>query len=218
VTTLLDAIRGNGDPDALVATTRELRTRLNAELQRGRDRLLEYNSCRPHLAAALCDRIAAADAEPGLPEYLERLFDTYGIETEPHSRHSQIIRPGDHMLSGDFPGLRAEGIVPQIILWALSRELRQLAAMAAAVASGQPAQAVVTRWRIWPPARKSMLAAALQRLSLTQCHTLLQHCARIDRVSKGQAAGNTWNELLQLALTLAGNQALPDTAVMEQVS
>jgi DNA polymerase-3 subunit delta len=115
-------------------------------------------------------------------------------------------------------GLRAEGIVPQIILWALSRELRQLAAMAAAVASGQPAQAVVARHRIWPPARRSMLAAALQRLSLAQCHTLLQHCARIDRVSKGQAAGNTWNELLQLALTLAGNQALPDTAVMEQVS
>jgi ATP-dependent helicase HepA len=104
------AMRGNGDPDALVATTREQRTQLNAELQRGRDRLLEYNSCRPHLAAVLRERIAAADAEPGLPEYLERLFDTYGIETEPHSRHSHIIRPGDHMQSGDFPGLHAEGM------------------------------------------------------------------------------------------------------------
>jgi len=109
-TALLDAIRRDGDPDALVATTRELRTRLNADLQRGRDRLLEYNSCRPHLAAALRDRIAAADAEPGLPEYLEQLFDTYGIETEPHSRHSLVIRPGDHMQSGDFPGLRPEGM------------------------------------------------------------------------------------------------------------
>jgi ATP-dependent helicase HepA len=107
---LLDALRQEGDPDALVATTRELRTQLNAELQRGRDRLLEYNSCRPHMAAALRDRIAAADAEPGLPEYLERLFDTYGIETEPHSRQSLIIRPGDHMQSGDFPGLRPEGM------------------------------------------------------------------------------------------------------------
>jgi ATP-dependent helicase HepA len=107
---LLGAIRRDGDPDALVTMTRELRTRLNADLQRGRDRLLEYNSCRPHLAAALRDRIAAADAEPGLPEYLEKLFDTYGIETEPHSRHSHIIRPGDHMQSGDFPGLRPEGM------------------------------------------------------------------------------------------------------------
>jgi ATP-dependent helicase HepA len=109
-TDLLAAVRGNGDTDALVVATRDLRRRLNAELQRGRDRLLEYNSCRPHPAAALRDRIAAADAEPGLPQYLERLFDTYGIETEPHSRRSLIIRPGDHMLSGDFPGLRAEGM------------------------------------------------------------------------------------------------------------
>jgi ATP-dependent helicase HepA len=109
-TMLLDAIRQQTDPDALIVTTRALRTQLNADLQRGRDRLLEYNSCRPHLAAALRDRIAAADAEPGLPQYLERLFDIYGIETEPHSRHSLIIRPGDHMLSGDFPGLHPEGM------------------------------------------------------------------------------------------------------------
>jgi DNA polymerase-3 subunit delta len=47
---------------------------------------------------------------------------------------------------------------------------------------------------------------------------LLQQCARVDRISKGQAAGNAWDELVQLTLTLAGNQALPDTAVMERVS
>jgi ATP-dependent helicase HepA len=109
-TALRDAIQQRGDTDTLVATTRELRTQLNAELQRGRDRLLEYNSCRPQLAATLRERIADVDAEPGLPEYLERLFDTYGIDTEPHSTHSHIIRPGDHMQSGDFPGLRAEGM------------------------------------------------------------------------------------------------------------
>ena len=115
-------------------------------------------------------------------------------------------------------GLRAEGLVPQIVLWALSREIRQLAAMAAAVATGQPVQAVITRYRVWPATRKSMLAAVLQRLSATQCNSLLQHCARIDRISKGQAAGNAWDELLHLTFMLAGNQALPDSARMEQVS
>ena len=131
----------------------------------------------------------------------------------------------DSALSGEavrsvriLQGLHAEGIVPQIVLWALSREIRQLAVMAVAVASGQPVQAVMTRYRVWPAARKSMLAAALQRLPAARCNTLLQHCARVDRVSKGQAAGNAWDELLQLTLTLAGNQALPDTARMEQVS
>jgi len=115
-------------------------------------------------------------------------------------------------------GLRAEGIVPQIVIWALSRELRQLTAMAATVASGQPVQAVLSQYRVWPAERKSIVAAALQRLSVARCHALLQHCARVDRVSKGQAAGNAWDELLQLTLNLAGNQTLPDTARIEQVS
>lgn len=115
-------------------------------------------------------------------------------------------------------GLRAEGVVPQIVLWALSREVRQLTAMAAMVASGQPVQAVISRYRIWPSLRQPVVAAALQRLSVTRCHALLQHCARVDRVSKGRAAGNAWDELLQLTLTLAGNQVLPDMARMEQVS
>jgi len=53
---------------------------------------------------------------------------------------------------------------------------------------------------------------------VTQCNALLQHCARVDRISKGQGAGSAWDELLQLTLKLAGNQALPDTARMEQVS
>jgi len=131
----------------------------------------------------------------------------------------------DSALSGEaarsiriLQGLHAEGIVPQIVLWALSREIRQLAAMAAAVASGQPVQAVITRYRVWPATRKTTVAAALQRLPAMRCNTLLQHCARIDRVSKGQAAGNAWDELLQLTLTLAGNLALPDSARMEQIS
>jgi DNA polymerase-3 subunit delta len=131
----------------------------------------------------------------------------------------------DTALSGEatrgvriLQGLRAEGVAPQIVLWALSRELRQLAAMAAVVASGQPVQTVLARYRIWPPARKPLLAAALQRLSVTRCNTLLRHCARIDRVSKGQVAGNAWDELLQLMLTLAGKESLPESSVMERVS
>ena len=115
-------------------------------------------------------------------------------------------------------GLQAEGLVPQIVIWALSRELRQLTAIAAAVASGQPVQAVLSQYRVWPAERKSIVAAALRRLSVKQCGALLQHCARVDRISKGRGAGNAWDELLQLTLNLAGHQALPDTARMEQVS
>jgi len=115
-------------------------------------------------------------------------------------------------------GLQAEGLVPQIVIWALARELRQLTAMAGSLASGQPVQAVLSQYRVWPAERKSLVAAALRRLSVTQCNALLQHCARVDRISKGQGAGSAWDELIQLTLKLAGNRTLPDTARIEQVS
>mgnify|MGYP001813364430 FL=1 len=130
----------------------------------------------------------------------------------------------DSALGGDavrsvriLQGLNAEGVVSQIVVWALSREIRTLAAMAAAVASGQQAAAVVSRHRVWA-ARKAVVTAALQRLSPARCGMMLRHCARIDRISKGRGAGNVQDELLQLVLTLAGKQALPDSERLEQVS
>ena len=109
-------------------------------------------------------------------------------------------------------GLRAEGVVPQIVIWALAREIRQLASMAAVVESGQSIQKVLGQYRVWA-ARKSLVGGALKRLRATDCNGMLQHCALIDRISKGQAGGKAWDELLQLTLQLAGTPVLP---VMKQ--
>jgi DNA polymerase-3 subunit delta len=89
--------------------------------------------------------------------------------------------------------------------------------MAAVVASGQSVQQVLTRYHVWS-ARKTVVGTALARLSVTKCHAMLQQCALIDRVSKGQAAGKVWDELLQLTLLLAGTPAMPALARMEQFS
>jgi len=94
----------------LVDSTRTLQLALNAELQRGRDRLLEYNSCRPRRAAELRQRLQDQDQDSSLFGYLEQVCDCYGIELEPHSAGSHIIRPGDHMQTSSFPGLRDEGM------------------------------------------------------------------------------------------------------------
>ena len=125
----------------------------------------------------------------------------------------------DSALSGDgarsvriLQGLCAEGVAPQIVVWALARELRQLAAMGTLVAGGQSVQQVLTQYRIWPDARKTLVGKALMRLPVTKCHAMLQRCALIDRVSKGQAAGKVQDELLQLTLELSGMQVLPALA------
>ena len=75
--------------------------------------------------------------------------------------------------------------------------------------------AVLGRYHVWQ-ARKNIVGAALKRLSADDCKAMIRQCARIDRLCKGRATGNVWDELLQLTLRLAGKDIMPGPAVMEQ--
>jgi len=120
----------------------------------------------------------------------------------------------DSALAGDaarilrmLVGLRTEGVEPTVVLWALLRELRSLAAMAATVRQGStPAQALA-RHHVWDK-RKALVGGALQRRDDSGWLGLLQEGARIDRMIKGLEAGNPWDELLQLCLQMAGRARL----------
>lgn len=100
-------------------------------------------------------------------------------------------------------GLRGEGVEPVLVLWALAREVRSLAAMARLAAQGEPVPRLLARFRVWE-SRKRMVGGALQRLPWPVWRALMRDAARIDRVVKGQAAGNPWDELVQFAFRMAG--------------
>jgi ATP-dependent helicase HepA len=110
---LLEALHqvdeGLADLSALIAVTQKLHQELNEALHRGRDRLLEYNSCRPHVAEALRDAALALYTDDTLPDYLEALFDSHGIDSELHSENCLIVRPTDEQ-HGHLPGLNEEGM------------------------------------------------------------------------------------------------------------
>ncbi len=99
----------DNDSSDLIQTTRSAYHVLNEALHRGRDKLLEYNSCRPHIANDLKQRALAEDRASILPAYMDAVFDAFGVNSEEHSAGSYIIRPGDHMLS-HFPGLPNDGM------------------------------------------------------------------------------------------------------------
>ncbi len=116
----------------------------------------------------------------------------------------------DTALAGDcrrtariLGGLRREGVEPVLVLWALSREIRSLATMAAQLAGGAGLQQVLARQRVWEK-RKPLLRQALQRHDQCRWRHWLSQAAHLDRLIKGQAAGNIWDELLQLSLEVAG--------------
>jgi len=97
------------DLPKLIATTQKLHQESNDALQRGRDRLLEYNSCRPVIANNLRDRALEQDKTSVLESYMERVYDCFGIDSEEHSKNCHIIAPGENMLSR-LPGLPDDGM------------------------------------------------------------------------------------------------------------
>lgn len=99
-------------------------------------------------------------------------------------------------------GLQAEAVEPALINWALTREIRELAAVAAAVQRGETAQARLAK--VAPQPRRKQLQQAWHRSDSARWPQLLQACARLDRIVKGQAPGNPWDELLHLGLEICG--------------
>lgn len=95
---------------ALLTETQTWAQELVAQLQRGRDRLLELNSCKPVKAQALVAALSENDESQALPGYMESVFDCFGIDSEKHSEHSLVLHPSDHMRIEQFPGLPESGL------------------------------------------------------------------------------------------------------------
>ena len=99
--------------------------------------------------------------------------------------------------------LRAEGVEPILILWALGRELRAMAQISAQLAQGRPEASVLQANRVWSN-RRALVTQALRRLRPAQWLVLLVRAARVDRVLKGRAPGDVWQELEALVLAVCG--------------
>lgn len=94
--------------DDLIEKSKIYYLALSESLQHGRDRLLEYNSCRPILAQDIKHRCDDENEEL-LISYMENAFDCFGIDNEIHSENCFIITPTEHMNS-QFPGLSEDGM------------------------------------------------------------------------------------------------------------
>jgi ATP-dependent helicase HepA len=95
--------------DELMASTRQLRQATEQRLQQGRDHLLELGGCREPEAGELVKALRQQDSSPALQRYLEQLFDSYNIDTEPLGK-GLILRPGEQVIAGSLPGLPGDGL------------------------------------------------------------------------------------------------------------
>ena len=96
--------------EQLVSATRAEAEVLLAQLQDGRDRLLELNSCKPAEAEAIVESMEVSGNSIELSSYMEKMLDQFGVEQQAHSSNSIILKPGDHMHYESLPGLSSEGM------------------------------------------------------------------------------------------------------------
>jgi DNA polymerase-3 subunit delta len=98
--------------------------------------------------------------------------------------------------------IRAEGVQPPVVLWAMARDFRLLFLVADALINNRSPDQALDAHGVWK-SRRQMLVGAGRRKQAGYWAACLSRCAKIDRMIKGRADGNPWDELLQLGFRLA---------------
>jgi DNA polymerase III subunit delta len=119
-----------------------------------------------------------------------------------------VFRLTDAVLEGDAPrairvlhGLRAEGVQPVLVSWALGREIGLLSALKFAQASGERLDGVYARHRVWPK-RRALLERALGRYEWRFLAALLDRAVEVDGIVKGAAGMPPWDALTRLVVAM----------------
>jgi DNA polymerase-3 subunit delta len=117
---------------------------------------------------------------------------------------------GEAVWSGDaarlvrmLEGLRAEGEAPPRIVWIMAEDIRAVARVQDGLATGRSLSDLCRENRVWGEPRQTLMGRAARRMTRPALLDALSHVARIERVAKGVARGDVWDEFLQLGLRFA---------------
>lgn len=102
-------------------------------------------------------------------------------------------------------GLREEGTEPTLILWSLTRELRQLISVQEFVAQGERLEVAVRQAGVWAK-RQPLVHKAARRLSLEALKLLLILAREADQQIKGRMPGSPWLSLREITMGFTGHR------------
>ncbi|MEC8376565.1 MAG: RNA polymerase-associated protein RapA [Pseudomonadota bacterium] len=98
-----------GARDELVNMSVTLNSQLVAQLEAGRDRLLELNASGEGRVEQLLEDIITLDSEQDLSRFMGRVFDAIGVQQDEKGNDCFILMPTESMVS-QLPGLDPEGM------------------------------------------------------------------------------------------------------------
>ena len=88
--------------EQLIEEAAATRLGLEAQLQAGRDRLLEYNSCRPRVASRIATAMHDFDDNNLLPQFMERFLASANIDHSVQRDGSWILAPLDNEQANEY--------------------------------------------------------------------------------------------------------------------
>jgi DNA polymerase-3 subunit delta len=122
------------------------------------------------------------------------------------SARFDVFQLGESVLAGDteralrmLGGLHAEGVEATLVLWALTKAVRDLWGSATAPPGSKP--------RAWGR-QAAALEKGARRASRLPFSTLAIRAGRADRMIKGRLVGDAWDEMALLAADICGRPAL----------
>ena len=126
-----------------------------------------------------------------------------------NSSRYDVYKLTDAAMAGDAPravrilgGLKAEGVEPVIIMWALTRELRTLATLDDAVRQGTDLGSAMQAARVWSN-RQGLVRSCVGRHQHGDFHRMLKASGRADAAAKGQRYGDPWQLAADIVIAMA---------------
>jgi DNA polymerase-3 subunit delta len=126
-----------------------------------------------------------------------------------NSSRYDVYKLTDAALAGDakrsvriLGGLRAEGVEPVIVMWALTRELRTLATLDDVIRQGGDLGGAMQKSGVWRN-RQALVRSCISRHQHGDFHKMLKATGRADAAAKGQRAGNPWQMATDVVVSLS---------------
>lgn len=123
-------------------------------------------------------------------------FDIFGLV-------DVILAGNTNRIIQVFRKIRAEGIEPTLILWAITREIRTLINVLQDLNQRISLEVSLKKNSVWGK-RTSLIKTIAPKLTIPHLHHALLHAEKIDKMIKGMSKGNVWDELQLLALHVSG--------------
>ena len=102
-------------------------------------------------------------------------------------------------------GLREEAVAPVLILWSLSQEIRSGTRAAEAHEQGAPIDSALKGAGVWQ-SRAAPLKKAMSRHNAASWLSMLATASHLDRVVKGHASGDVWDNIESLCVQLSAGR------------